>query len=33
VIGGYQEGGDPPSISYRPLLGRGIQQLCQQAIG
>lgn len=32
VIGGYQEGGDSPSISYSALLGRGIQQLYQQAI-
>jgi hypothetical protein len=33
VIGGYQEGGDTPSISYSPLLRRGIQQLYQQATG
>jgi V8-like Glu-specific endopeptidase len=32
VIGGYQQGGDTPSISYSPYFGRGIQQLYQQAI-
>src|SRR5271166_4151738 len=31
VIGGYQEGGDTPSVSYSPRLGPGIQQLYQQA--
>jgi V8-like Glu-specific endopeptidase len=33
VIGGYQQGGDTPSVSYSPRLGRGIQQLYLQAIG
>jgi V8-like Glu-specific endopeptidase len=32
VIGGYQEGGDTPSVSYSTYLGSGIQQLYQQAI-
>ncbi len=31
VIGGYEEGGDTPSVSYSPRLGPGIQQLYQQA--
>jgi V8-like Glu-specific endopeptidase len=33
VIGGYQQGGDTPSVSYSADLGHGIQQLYQQAIG
>jgi len=32
VIGGYQEGGDTPSVSYSTYLGTGIHQLYQQAI-
>ncbi len=32
VIGGYQQGGDTPSVSYSSYLGSGIQQLYQQAI-
>jgi V8-like Glu-specific endopeptidase len=32
VIGGYQQGGDTPSISYSAYFGSGIQQLYQQAI-
>ena len=32
VIGGYQEGGDTPSVSYSPYLGSGIYQLYEQAI-
>ena len=31
LIGGYQEGGDTPSVSYSPRLGPGIQQLAEQA--
>ena len=31
LIGGYQEGGDTPSVSYSPRLGPGIQQLYEQA--
>lgn len=31
VIGGYQDGGDTPSISYSPLLGPAIHQLYRQA--
>jgi hypothetical protein len=33
LAGGYQQGGDTPSVSYSPRLGRGIQQLYLQAIG
>jgi V8-like Glu-specific endopeptidase len=33
VIGGYQEGGDTPSLSYSAYLGSGIHQLYEQAIG
>jgi V8-like Glu-specific endopeptidase len=33
VIGGYQEGGDTPSVSYSPYFGSGIYQLYEQAIG
>jgi hypothetical protein len=33
VIGGYQEGGDSPSVSYSPYFGSGIYQLYEQAIG
>jgi V8-like Glu-specific endopeptidase len=32
VIGGYQEGGDTPSVSYSAYFGSGIYQLYQQAI-
>jgi V8-like Glu-specific endopeptidase len=32
VIGGYQRGGDTPSISYSAYLGGGIQRLYQQAM-
>jgi V8-like Glu-specific endopeptidase len=32
VIGGYQEGGDDPSVSYSAFLGSGIHQLYEQAI-
>lgn len=32
VIGGYQEGGDTPSVSYSAYFGSGIQQLYRQAI-
>jgi V8-like Glu-specific endopeptidase len=31
VIGGYQEGGDTPSVSYSPYFGSGIYQLYEQA--
>ena len=31
VIGGYQEGGDTPAVSYTPYFGSGIHQLYQQA--
>jgi V8-like Glu-specific endopeptidase len=31
VIGGYQEGGDTPSVSYSAYFGSGIQQLYDQA--
>ena len=32
VIGGYQQGGDTPSVSYSAYFGRGIHQLYEQAI-
>jgi V8-like Glu-specific endopeptidase len=32
VIGGYQEGGNTPSVSYSPYLNSGIQRLYEQAI-
>lgn len=32
VIGGYQEGGDSPSVSYSPYFGQAVQQLYRQAI-
>jgi V8-like Glu-specific endopeptidase len=32
VIGGYQEGGDTPSVSYSTFLGGDIHQLYEQAI-
>jgi V8-like Glu-specific endopeptidase len=32
VIGGYQQGGDTPSVSYSAYLGSGIQRLYQQAM-
>jgi V8-like Glu-specific endopeptidase len=32
VIGGYEQGGDTPSVSYSTYLGPGIQQLYQQAL-
>jgi V8-like Glu-specific endopeptidase len=32
VIGGYQQGGDTPSVSYSAYFGSGIQQLYQQAL-
>jgi hypothetical protein len=32
VIGGYQQGGDTPSVSSSAYFGPGIQQLYQQAI-
>jgi V8-like Glu-specific endopeptidase len=32
VIGGYQQGGDTPSVSYSALLGSDIHQLYEQAI-
>jgi V8-like Glu-specific endopeptidase len=32
VLGGYQEGGDTPAISYSAVLGPAIQHLYQQAI-
>jgi len=32
VIGGYQEGGDTPSVSYSAYFGSGIHQLYEQAI-
>ncbi len=31
VIGGYEEGGDSPSVSYSALIGPAIQQLYRQA--
>jgi V8-like Glu-specific endopeptidase len=33
VIGGYQEGGDTPSVSYSAYFGSAVQQLYQQATG
>jgi V8-like Glu-specific endopeptidase len=33
VIGGYQQGGDTPSVSYSAYFGGGVQQLYQQASG
>ena len=33
VIGGYQEGGDTPSVSYSPYFGSAVHQLYEQAIG
>jgi V8-like Glu-specific endopeptidase len=33
VLGGYQQGGDTPAISYSDLLGPAIQHLYRQAIG
>jgi V8-like Glu-specific endopeptidase len=33
VLGGYQQGGDTPQISYSAFLGPAIQHLYQQAIG
>ncbi len=32
VLGGYQQGGDTPTISYSPYLSQGIEHLYQQAI-
>jgi hypothetical protein len=32
VIGGYQQGGDTPAISYSSYLGAAIQRLYQQAV-
>jgi hypothetical protein len=32
VIGGYQQGGDTPSISYSAYLNSDIHQLYEQAI-
>jgi len=32
VIGGYQQGGDTPAISYSPYLGEEIQRLYRQAV-
>jgi hypothetical protein len=32
VIGGYQEGGSTPAISYSPYLGEEIQRLYRQAV-
>ncbi len=32
VIGGYQQGGNTPSVSYSALFGSDIHQLYQQAI-
>ncbi len=32
VIGGYQQGGDTPSVSYSTYFGSGIHQLYEQAI-
>jgi V8-like Glu-specific endopeptidase len=32
VIGGYQQGGDSPAISYSAYFGSGVRQLYQQAI-
>jgi hypothetical protein len=32
VIGGYQQGGDTPSISYSAFLGSGVHQLYEQAV-
>jgi len=32
VIGGYQQGGDTPSISYSAFFGNDIHQLYEQAI-
>jgi V8-like Glu-specific endopeptidase len=32
VIGGYQEGGDTPSVSYSAYFGSGVRQLYEQAI-
>jgi hypothetical protein len=32
VIGGYQQGGDTPSVSYSPYFGSAAEQLYEQAI-
>jgi len=32
VLGGYQQGGDTPSISYSAYLSNDIQRLYEQAI-
>jgi hypothetical protein len=32
VIGGYQEGGDTPAISYSPYLGEEVERLYRQAV-
>jgi hypothetical protein len=32
VIGGYQQGGDTPSVSYSAYFGSGIHQLYEQAV-
>ena len=32
VIGGYQQGGDTPSVSYSAYFGRAVRQLYEQAI-
>jgi hypothetical protein len=32
VIGGYQQGGDSPAVSYSSYFGPAVQRLYQQAI-
>jgi V8-like Glu-specific endopeptidase len=32
IIGGYQQGGDTPAISYSSYLGTGVQSLYEQAV-
>jgi hypothetical protein len=32
IIGGYQQGGDTPAISYSAYLGQAVQQLHRQAV-
>jgi len=32
VIGGYQQGGDTPAVSYSSYLGDAVHELYQQAV-
>jgi hypothetical protein len=33
VIGGYEQGGDTPSVSYSPRFGRAVAALYRAAVG